>query len=95
MLTVLCKAEFFTTLDLKSGYWQIPTDENDKEKTAFTCHRGSYEYNVMPFGLANAPDIFQELMSIVLLDLGNFPMAYLDNIIIFSSSLEENIDIFN
>ena len=88
MLAVLGKAEFFTTLDLKSGYWQIPIDENDKEKTAFTCHRGLYEYNVMPFGLANAPGIFQELMSIVLQDLGNFAMAYLDDIIIFSSSMK-------
>ena len=59
MLAVLGKAEFFTTLDWKSGYWQIPIDENDKEKTAFTCYRGLYEYNIMPFGLANAPGIFQ------------------------------------
>ena len=42
MLTVLGKAEFFTTLDLKSGYWQIPIHENDKEKTVFTCHRALY-----------------------------------------------------
>ena len=84
MLAVLGKTEFFTTVDLKSGHWQIPIDENDKEKTAFTCHRGLYEYNVMPFGLANAPGIFQELMSIVLQDLGNFAMAYLDDTLIFS-----------
>ena len=71
-------------------YWQIPIDDNDKEKTAFTCHRGLYEYTVMPFGLANVPGIFQELMSIVLKDLCNFEMAYLDDIIIFSSSMEEN-----
>ena len=82
ILAVLGKAEFFTTLDLKSGYWQIPIDEKDKEKTAFNCHRGLYEYNVMPFWLVNAPAIFQELMSIVFQDLGNFAMAYLDDIII-------------
>ena len=45
----------------------------------------------MPFGLANAPDIFQELMSIILQYLGNFAMAYLDDIIIFSSSMKEHI----
>ena len=48
-------------------------NEEDKEKTAFTCHtchRGLYEYNVMPFGIANDPGIFQELMSIVLHGLG-------------------------
>ena len=76
---------------MKSGYWQIPTDENDKEKTAFTCHRGLYEYNIMPFWLANAPSIFQELMSIALQDLGNFAMPYLADIIIFSSSVKEHI----
>ena len=65
--------------------------KNDKEKTAFTCHRGLYEYNVMPFGLVNAPGIFQELMSIVLQDLGNFAMAFLDDIIIFCSSMKEHI----
>ena len=91
MLALLGKAEFFTTLDLKSGYWQIPIDENDKKKTALTCHRGLYEDNVMPFGLAIAPGIFQELISIALQDLGNFAMAYLDDIIIFSSSVKEHI----
>ena len=49
-----------------------------------------HEYNVMPFGLANAPGIFQELMSIVLHGLGKFAMAYLDDIIIFSASEEEH-----
>ena len=91
MLAVLGKSKYFTTLDLKSGYWQISPDERDKLKTAFTCHRGLYEYNVMPFGLANAPGVFQELISVVLQDLGKFTMAYLDDIIIFSPSMEEHI----
>ena len=91
MLAVLGKAEFFITVDLKSGYWQIPIDENDKEIIAFTCHRGLYEYNVVLFGLANATGIFQELMPVVLQDLGNFAMVYLDDIIIFSSSVKEYI----
>ena len=91
MLPVLDKSKYFTTLDLKSGYWQIPLDERDKEKTAFTCHRGLYKYNVMPFGLANAPGVFQELMSVVLQYLGKFAMAYLDDIIIFSPSMEEHV----
>ena len=91
MLAVLGKSKYFTTLDLKSGYCQGPLDKRDKEKTAFTCHRGLYEYNVMPFGLANAPGVFQKLMSVVLQDLGKFAMAYLDDIIIFSPSMEEHI----
>ena len=84
MADVLGKAELFTTLDLKSGYCQIPIDENDKEKHAFSCHRCLYEYNVMPYGLPNAPGIFQGLMSVVLQDPGNFAIAYLDDIVIFS-----------
>ena len=67
---------------MKSRYWQIPIDGNDKEKIAFTYHRGLYEYNVMPFELANDPAIFQELMTIALQDLGNFAMAYSNDIII-------------
>ena len=79
MFTALVKPNIFSTLDLKCGYLQIPLNEEDKEKTAFTCHRGLYKYNVTPFSLANAPGIFQELMSIVLHGLGDFATAYLDD----------------
>ena len=88
MLAALGMAKYFTTLDLKSGYWQISLNEEDKEKTASTCHRGLYEHNVILFGLANAPGIFQELMSVVLHGVENFAMAYVDDIIIFSTSEE-------
>lgn len=67
-------------------------DNNDKEKTAFTCHRGLFEFQVMPFGLSNAPAIFQELMSIVLSDYGHFAVAYLDDILIFSETVEDHIN---
>ena len=56
----------------------------------FTCHRCLYEYSVMPFGLTNAPGIFLELMPIVLHGQGDFAMAYLVDIIIFSTSVEED-----
>ena len=91
ILALLGNAKYFTSLDLKSGYWQVLMDETDKEKTAFTCHRGLFQFNVMPFGLSNSPAIFQELMSIVLADLDQFAIAYLDDILIFSSSLEEHM----
>ena len=90
MLAVLGKAKYFTTLDLKSGYWQIPLREEDKEKTAFGCHRGLFEYNVLPFGLTNGLSTFQQLISMVLNELGDFSMAYLD-IIIFSPTLEDHM----
>ena len=91
ILALLGKAKYFTSLDLKSGYWQVLMDEADKEKTAFACHRGLFEFNVMPFGLSNAPAIFQELMAIVLQGLSQFATAYLDDILIFSETLETHL----
>ena len=92
ILALLGKAKFFTSLDLKSGYWQVAMDEKDKEKTAFTCHKGLFEFNVMPFGLSNAPAVFQELMSVVLQGCNDFATAYLDDIMVFSSTLEEHLE---
>ena len=91
ILAQLGQAKYFTSLDLKSGYWQVLMDENDKEKTAFACHRGLFQFNVMPFGLTAAPAIFQELMSKVLEGLDHFATAYLDDILIYSSTLEEHL----
>lgn len=90
LLDQLGKASYFTSLDLKSGYWQVQVQEEDKEKTAFTCHRGLFEFNVMPFGLCNAPQIFSELMSVVLQGLDSCALAYLDDILIFSETLEQH-----
>lgn len=93
MLALLSGARYFTALDLKSGYWQVKMAEEDKEKTAFTVpHRGLFEFNSMPFGLVNAPAIFQSLMSIVLENLNHFAVAYLDDILIFSPTKEAHAD---
>ena len=92
ILALLGEAKFFTSLDLKSGYWQVAMDEKDKEKTAFACHKGLFEFNVMPFGISNAPAVFQELMSVVLQGCNNFATAYLDDIKVFSSTLEEHLE---
>ena len=90
ILAQLGKAKYFTALDLKSGYHQIEMDEKDKEKTAFTCHVGLFEYNKLPFRLANGPSIFQELMFNVLEGL-DYCFAYIDDILIYSESLEEHL----
>ena len=91
ILASLGRAKYFSKLDLKSGYWQVEMDESDKEKTAFTCHYGLFHFNVMPFGLANAPGIFQELMSIVLQGQEKYALAYLDDVLVFSETRDEHL----
>ena len=69
LLETFRTAHWFTTLDLASGYWQVEMNEADKEKTAFITHKGLYEFNVMPFGLCNAPRIFQRCMTAIFSDM--------------------------
>ena len=84
-------AEVFSTLDLKSGYWQMPMSETSKEKTAFTCHLGLFEFNRLPFGLTNAPAMFQRAIASVLTGLiGRCVMLYIDDIVVFSKTEEEH-----
>jgi hypothetical protein len=91
ILTLLGGAKVFTSLDCKSGYYQVSLEDNDKEKTAFACHRGLFQFNVMPFGLSTAPSIFQELANIVLQGCEEFATAYLDDILIFSKNEDEHL----
>ena len=83
-------AKYFSTLDLRAGYHHIGLTADSIPKTAFTSPFGKYEYVKVPFGLAQAPAYFQELMTRVLKDLP-FAMAYLDDIIIYSSTPEEHL----
>lgn len=93
ILDKLGKANYFTTLDLASGFHQIEVDKNDIPKTAFSAENGLYEFRRMPFGLKNAPSTFQRVMDNVLRGLSNETcLVYLDDIIIFSTSLQEHID---
>ena len=86
LLDALYGACWFSTLDLKSGYWQVPIMERDKEKTAFRTSSGQlYEFNQVPFGLCNAPATFSCLMDRILSGLHwETCLFYLDDIIIFS-----------
>ena len=84
-------AKYFTTLDLRSGYYHIGLSEDSKAKTAFITPFGKYQFEVVPFGLAQAPAYFQQLISMVLQDCSEFVMAYLDDIIIFSRNEHEHL----
>lgn len=92
ILDKLGRSQYFTTLDLASGFHQIEMDLNSIPKTAFSVENGHYEYIRMPFGLKNAPATFQRVMDNVLKDLqGKICLVYMDDIIIFSTSLQEHI----
>ena len=84
---------WFSVLDLKSGYWQVPLEEEDKCKTAFTVGPlGFWECERMPFGLTNAPATFQRLMENCMGDLHlSYCLLYLDNIIVYSNTYEEHL----
>lgn len=92
ILDQLGNAKYFTTLDLASGYHQIPMAEGDKQKTAFSTPHGHYEFNRMPFGLKNAPATFQRLMNTILTGMQGLKcLVYLDDIVIYGPrSLEEH-----
>ena len=94
LLDALHGARWFSTLDLKSGYWQVPIQERDKEKTAFCTSSGQlFEFNQVPFGLCNTPATFSRLMNRVLAGLHwETCLFYLDDIIVFATTWEEYLD---
>lgn len=93
ILDNLGKCCYFTTLDLAQGFHQIEMHPESIEKTAFTVNNGHYEYVRMPFGLKNAPSTFQRVMDNVLKEyLNEFCLVYMDDVIVFSKSLQEHIN---
>ena len=78
-------------LDLAKGFYQVEVEPTSREKTAFICPFGKYEFTRMPFGLRNAPAIFQRCMEVVLRDCYSFSAPYIDDIIVFSGSGAEHL----
>ena len=89
----LSGAKYFSVLDMKSGYHQVPIKEEDMHKTAFTAGPlGHWEFTRLPFGLTNSPATYQRLMEHVFRDIHlDFVQIYLDDLLVFSSSFEQHI----
>ena len=91
-LDALAGSKWFSTLDLISGYWQVKVADEDKEKTAFCTPDGFFEFNVMPFGMSNAPATFQRLMDVVLSGLQwSTCLVYIDDLVIRGKTFEEHL----
>ena len=91
ILDQLGSAKYFSVFDLASGFHQIPMHKSHAQKTAFSTPHGHYEFQRMPFGLKNAPATFQRLMDQVLSGLqGTELFVYLDDIVLYASSLQEH-----
>lgn len=89
--SALSGSNWFSVMDLKSGYYQIEMEEEDKAKTAFVCPLGFYEFNRMPQGITNAPSTFQRLMERCMGDINlKEVLVFLDDLIVFSDSLEQH-----
>ena len=88
--------QYFTTLYLASGFYQIRMRPCDIEKTAFSINNGKYEFLRMPFGLKNGPAIFQRVIDDVLRsEIGKTCYVYMDDVIVFGKSFEEHLNNLN
>jgi len=88
----LSSAQFFSAFDLRASYHQVPMDMKDADKTTFIVRTGTYRFRRLPFGLCNAGSTFQQVMDLALKGLNfNMYLVYLDDIIVFSSTVEEHL----
>ena len=86
------RGNVFTTLDLKDGFFQVPMHPDSVAKTAIYTEFGLYEFMRMPFGLKNAPAVFQRFIDMVFHDLRPFTHVYIDDVIVFSNTLSEHVE---
>ena len=92
-LDMLGGAQFFSTLDLRCGYWQVEIEDEDKDKTSFVTRMGQFRFKVLPYGLTNAVSVFQRLMDHVLSGLNWFScLCYLDDVCVFSKTFDEHME---
>ena len=85
------RGNVFTTLDLKDGFFQVPMHPDSASKTAIYTEFGLYEFIRMPFGLKNAPAVFQRFIDMVFHDLKPFTHVYIDDVIIFSNTVADHV----
>ena len=91
-LSALSGAKWFSTLDLASGYWQVPMDPASSGKAAFVTTSGLYEWTVMPFGLTSSPSTFERLMELILVGLRfETCLIYLDDVIVYGRTFVEEL----
>ncbi|XP_025752898.1 uncharacterized protein LOC112841852 [Oreochromis niloticus] len=89
--TALSGSKWFSVMDLKSGYYQVEVEEEDKHKTAFVTPMGFWEFNRMPQGVTNAPSTFQRVMEKCMGSMNlKEVLVFLDDLIVFSNTLEEH-----
>ena len=92
-LDTLSEGTYFSVLDMASGYWQVPVSAEDKPKTAFVCESGLFEWNVLPYGLCNAPACFERLVEKVLAGLQwQSCLLYIDDIVCFGKTFNHAVD---
>ena len=88
----LTKATYFTKLDFKAGYFQMPLDTKDRPKTAFSTRDGHFQFKVLPQGLTNGPPTFQRIVNQILgPNRWKHMLAYIDDIIIYSENFTEHL----
>ena len=86
-------AKFFSTLDLRQGYWQVENDPETADKTTFITRKGAFKIKVLPFGLSNAPAVFQRLMNLVMRGLTwEACLVFLDDIVVMSTTFEQHLE---